>query len=381
MATRERRSSDGPAARIGVRSLLASLLIFGGSLADAATQEKSSWQVEWNKALAAARKEGQVNVYIYNSAVAVIDAGVFQKRFPGIKVVAVPGRGVESQQRILNERRAGKYLADVLSSGITTYGGIPLEAIPPALILPEVVDESKWWHGQHRYGDAKRRTIFIYAGKPQIGGVSYYTPAVDPKELQSFWDFLQPKWKGKIEARDIRISGPGGGAIRLLYHHPQVGPSFIRRLFSEMDVTLFRDSRQGLDWLARGKFAICFFCNNVDRAKRQGLPVDEFGVMKEGAALVANFGTVGLVNKGPHPNAARVFVNWLLSREGQLTLQKSLTQAGEDALDSLRIDIPKDDVPPSILRMEGVKYLELDTLGRIDMRPIVKLLEEALRGQ
>ena len=104
MATRERRSSDRPAARIGVRSLLTSFLIFGGGLADAAAQEKSSWQVEWNKTLAAARKEGQVNVYIYNSAVAVIDAGVFQKRFPGIKVVAVPGRGVESQQRILNER-------------------------------------------------------------------------------------------------------------------------------------------------------------------------------------------------------------------------------------------------------------------------------------
>ena len=104
---------------------------------------------------------------------------------------------------------------------------------------------------------------------------------------------------------------------------PRFGPSFIRKLYGEMDVTLFRDYRQGPDWLAVGKFAICFSCD-VDVLKQQGLPVDTFGpsVFKEGGGLVQQFGTVTLVNRAPHPNAAKVFINWLLSRKGQIALQK-----------------------------------------------------------
>ena len=91
-----------------------------------------------------------------------------------------------------------------------------------------------------------------------------------------------------------------------------------------MEVTLFRDFRQGPDWLATGKYAICFFCD-VDILKQQGLPVDTFGprVFKEGGGLVQQFGTVALLNRAPHPNAAKVFINWLLSRKGQIARAKT----------------------------------------------------------
>jgi hypothetical protein len=91
------------------------------------------------------------------------------------------------------------------------------------------------------------------------GAINYNTKLVDPKEFKSYWDLLKPKWKGKIEARDIREAGPGAGNTRFFYYHPELGPPFIKRLFGETDVTLFRDFRQGPDWLATGKFAICFF--------------------------------------------------------------------------------------------------------------------------
>jgi ABC-type Fe3+ transport system substrate-binding protein len=145
-----------------------------------------------------------------------------------------------------------------------------------------------------------------------------------------------------------------------------------------MEITFFRDFRQGPDWLAAGKFAICFFCSDIPKTKRQGLPVDTFGPMKEGAGLVSQYGTMGLVNNAPHPNAAKVFINWFLSREGQLTLQRAIAKAGDDAPDSLRIDISKDDVPAENRRMEGVKYLDLDVQGKLEMKPIVALIEEAL---
>jgi ABC-type Fe3+ transport system substrate-binding protein len=210
--------------------------------------------------------------------------------------------------------------------------------------------------------------------------VSYNTKLVDVKDIKSYWDLLNPKWKGKIISRDIRVPGPGSGNARLFYYLPDVGPSFIRKLYGEMDVTLFRDYRQGTDWLAVGKVALCFFCE-VDVSKQQGLPVDTFGpkVFKEGAGLVQQFGTLGLVNRAPHPNAAKVFINWLLSRKGQIALQKNMLNT-ENPTDSLRIDIPKDDIPILNRRFEGIKYLDTSRPEWQEMKPILDVMNEALKA-
>ena len=338
---------------------------------------KSTRQVQWEETVAAAKKEGRVNIYIYWGA--VLDTGVFQKAYPEIKVVGVTGRGSQLTQRILAERRAGKYLADIYSAGSSNLAmwRPVLDPIRPALVLPEVTDKSKWWQGKHHYSDRQGQYVFRYVGTPQFGSASYNTKRVNPKEIKSFFDFLKPKWKGKIIARDVRSPGTGGGAMRFLYHNPKLGPKFIRQLFGEMDVTLFRDYRQGTNWLATGKYPICFFCPGLDRAKNQGLPVESFGLMKEGAGLVGQGGNLGLVNRSPHPNAAKVFINWFLSAEGQRTLQRSLAKIG-DAPNSLRIDISKDDVPPMDRRVRGVKYLDLETPDRLNMRPILKVFGDAV---
>jgi hypothetical protein len=115
-----------------------------------AAQPASSWQARWDRAVEAAKKEGQVVLYVFGGQSSLpIEAGVFQKRFPGIKVVSVSGDPVT---RILTERRAGKYLADVAIGGATTpyelYRANALDSIRDAMILPEVRDESKWWGGQ-----------------------------------------------------------------------------------------------------------------------------------------------------------------------------------------------------------------------------------------
>ena len=345
--------------------------------------QSEGWKKEWKKTVEAAKREGQVSVYIGGWG-AVLDEGVFQKAYPDIKVIAVTGRGGAIAKRILAERRAEKYLADISSEGVGSnyrilHAAKSFDPIKDALILPEVVDESKWWQARHRYMDPEGRYVFRYVGVPQMGNISYNTRLVDSKALKSLWDFLNPKWKGKIIARDIRDPGPGNAPMRFFYHHPEIGPDFIRRLFGEMEVTLFRDFRQGVDWLASGKFSVCFFCSDIDKARLQGLPADEFGVMREGAGLHTQYGTLALLNNVPHPNAAKVFINWFLSREGQFTLQRAVAKSGEGAPDSLRIDIPKDDVKPEDRRIEGVQYLDLDSRPEwIDMKPIIKVFEEAL---
>ena len=308
-------------------SQLLKLFFFAGAIillcADhdiAAAQPKPAWQQEWDRTLEAAKKEGQVAVYI-SGYEAVLPH--FEKEFPQIKVVAVTGRGNQLGQRLLTERRADKHLADIVSSGANPnyqqfYPAKALDPIKPALILPEVVDQTKWYLKKHQYSDPEGQYVLNYVGSATYGAINYNTKLVDVKEFKSYWDLLNPKWKGKIEVRDIREAGPGAGNTRFFYYHADLGPTFIRKLFGEMDATLFRDFRQGPDWLATGKYAICFFCD-VDVLKQQGLPVDTFGprVFKEGGGLVQQFGTLALINRAPHPNAAKVFINWLLSRRAK----------------------------------------------------------------
>jgi iron(III) transport system substrate-binding protein len=346
-----------------------------------AAETKTAWQLQWEKVVQAAKKEGQVTVYVHSTYTPALESGAFQKAFPEIKLVSVSGVELQLERRFMAERRAGKNLADVFMVGVLRsydfYQGKLLEPIKAALILPEVLDESKWWQGTHRYADPEKKYLFRYVGSAQLGQIYYNTRLVNPNELNSFWDFVSPKWKGKIEARDIRTPGTGGSAIRLFYYNTEVGPEFVKKLFSETDMTIFRDRRQGLDWLATGKFAICFWCEGVEKGKQQGLPIESFGLMKEGAALSAGQGFLTLINQAPHPNASRVFVNWFLSREGQMNFQRALAQAEEGSPDSLRTDIPKDDVLPKSRRIDGVKYLDTDN-QRDAMKSVMKLVEETL---
>jgi hypothetical protein len=100
-----------------------------------------SGKTEWERTIEAARKEGQVNVYIGGWG-AVLESGVFEQSYPGIKVVAVAGRGGETAKRILAERRAGKFIADVSSEGVgsnyrTLHAANSFDPIKPVLLLPE----------------------------------------------------------------------------------------------------------------------------------------------------------------------------------------------------------------------------------------------------
>jgi len=148
-----------------------------------------SGKTEWERTVEAARKEGQVNVYIGGWG-AVLESGVFEQSYPGIKVVAVTGRGGETAKRILAERRAGKFIADVSNEGVgsnyrTLHAANSFDPIKPVLLLPEVTDESRWWQGKHRYVDPEGKFVFRYVGLPQTGNISYNSTLVNPKEIKS----------------------------------------------------------------------------------------------------------------------------------------------------------------------------------------------------
>jgi iron(III) transport system substrate-binding protein len=347
-------------------------------------ESKADWQSEWEKTIQGANREGKLSLYLYQGEGELgAVAQLFQKKFPEISVTTVTGRGNQLGPRIMAERRAGKYLVDAYISGPTTvyevlYRAKILDSVRAAMILPEVIDESKWYLGQHHYIDPENK-VFIYLGN--VGEyVSYHTKSVEAGEIRSYWDFLHPKWKGKILSRDPKISGSQRIGLRMFYHTPELGGEFIRRLYGEMDVTITQEIRQATDWLGAGKFAICFFCSEILKAKGQGLPVDEFRTAqwKEIRAISAgNMGSVALPSQPPHPNAARVFVNWLLSREGQIALQRTANTA-TNSEESMRIDIPKDMVRSEVRRVDGVKYLLAEKPEFMDMAPIYEILAKAL---
>jgi len=363
----------------GLRLGAAWLFLFGSAFAAPATaQEKSDWTAEWKRTVAAAEQEGEIAFYTLGDDHTYLKG--FEKQFPKIKVKLVPGKGSDLLSRIMAERRGGKHLADVARIGNTSpyllYQAKALQPIASAFILPEVKDESKWWQGKHQYADPDGQYIFVSVGSVSSNLVAYNTELVNPAQLNSYWDLLD-KWKGKIVAMDPRAGGYGRSGARFAYYNPQLGPRFLQRLLAESEVTLSREYRQAIDWVANKRFAILLFGNGGDtlQARAQGLPINvmDTGGWKEGAALEPAAFTVVLMDKSPHPNAAKVLINWLLSREGQMAVQKE----GETN-DSLRMDIPKTDVRPAMRRKEGGQYIVTWKPEWMEMEPIQKVVNQAL---
>ncbi|HEX4988288.1 MAG TPA: extracellular solute-binding protein [Candidatus Binatia bacterium] len=337
------------------------------------------WKREWERTLTAAKKEGQVNIYIYRYERLLQD---FKKEYPGINVVSVTGRGTELTARLMAERRAGKYIADVYSGGTngnynTLYKGKVLDPVKPALILPEVVDLSKWYGKEHRYADPEGQYIFAYLANPSGAQLAFNSNLVNPKEFKSYWDATNPKWKGKIVSLDPRDTGLGA-TMQFFYYNPEIGPEFMKKFFGAMDIQYAKNFRQMTDWLAQGRYAICMGCKDSLRAKGQGLPVDDFDTnkWKEGSSFSSGGGSLSMPNQAPHPNAAKVFINWFLSRKGQIALQK--LGDPDDPPNSRRIDIPKDDVPMEARLQPGVKYFDVVKPEYGDMKSIFDLAKEIM---
>ncbi len=338
------------------------ILLAGFSLVFAlySSSEAASPGKQWEKLVAAANKEGKVVIYGRGAAEYVkVYRDHFQKAFPGIKVNYVGGRS-DLAHRLTAERRAGKYFPDLfLMSGGRLVRGLraqgAFQSLRSALVLPEVKDTSKWFEGKLWFADKEEKYLLMFAMATSTN-IAVNTDLVDPKTLTSYRDLLDPKWRGKIVSRDIRGSGPGSGNVKYLYSNKNLGPAFLKKLYGEMDITFSRNMRQMIDWLARGRYAILLFptLRDVDRAREQGLPVEVVNPkqMKEGYGVTSGGRQALFMNPAPHPNAAKVFMNWLLSREGQTAVEKVI------GYPSLRIDTPtKKNLREFTVPKQGADYM------------------------
>jgi ABC-type Fe3+ transport system substrate-binding protein len=355
-----------------------------GFSAAQAGEAKPAWESEWNETVEAAKKEGQVTIYHTRGPFDKV-FGEFTKRFPALKPVSVSGRGGDLVARIMSERRAGKFLADIYLGSTGTplealYPAKLLEPIAPLLLMPEVREPAHWFGKRHHYGDPERKFIFVFEGVVR-SDMAYNSTLVDAKEFTSYWDLLRPKWKGKIAAMEPKLPGFPTGLLQFAYYHPDMGGKFLRQLFGEMDITLSRDSRQLVDWLAVGKFAIAIApsASDLQAAMKPGLPLARFEprAFKEGIYMRATQGSLSVLNRPPHPQATKLFVNWLLSREGQTHYQNHFARI--DPIFSLRDDVPADPATESYRPKSGDKFMPVYLPEFRDLQGAYKIIDEAIK--
>ena len=193
----------------------------------------------------------------------------------------------------------------------------------PAMMLPEVRDPKNWWGG-HIWADSAQRFVYSFTAY-MTETIWYNTTLVKPEEINSWDSLLDPKWKGKIVILDPR--SPGSGKSNWAFLLRIKGEPFLTKLAAQ-DMTIGRNLRQLGEAVARGKSAISIGVSYYTYLPflKAGLPVKPISIIKEGYYAGTGSGNLAVMKNPAHPNAAKVFVNWLLSKEGQSAVTKALGQ-------------------------------------------------------
>lgn len=313
---------------------------------------REAWETEWERTVAIAKKEG--NLILYSTAgtgVRNAVADLFTSKY-GIKIDITAGRGGEISARLLQERRAGIYLADVYVGGATTLVNTikptgMLEPLNKILILPEVLNPKAWNSGDLPWIDKDQTILYLTSYVTPPVGIN--TKLVKPDEIKSYNDLLNPKWKGKIVINDPTVEGSGHKILSVLGWEI-MSIDFLRQL-ARQDPLVIRDERLLTEWLAHGKYSIAVppKKDTANEFIRAGAPID-FIIPKEGSYLATGSGQISLINRAPHPYTARVFINWLLSREGGTAFSDGY------GVQSARVDVSTQNLDPIGVRQAGMKY-------------------------
>jgi iron(III) transport system substrate-binding protein len=323
------------------------LMLNGAAIA----QQISDSQSRWQQVLDSAKKEGKV-VVLAPSGDALRRAVTegFRKDFPDIGLEYSGGRGSIQATKLLAERDGGIFSSDLLISGSTTALQLrsagALAPIKTSLIVPEVTN-LKLWHGNRLHFNDKEKLYDLGFVSTVSAVLVYNSKQVKRNEVDEPFKLLDPRWKGKIAINDPMIAGTGYTMFRHFWEKmgPKKAEGFFSRIKAQAAV-VSRDQRLELEWVSQGKYPILLGPSTIllEQLLGKGL---EFDVVSEwrdiGGFVTSSSSTVMLVDKAPHPNAAAVFINWLLSKDTQITWSKVLKQV------SLRADVSSNHLPSYVI--------------------------------
>ena len=340
------------------------------------TPAPPTFEEEWEALKLRAREEGEMALVTGNNSSRGLVPPIreaFGKQF-GIEVTIAGGSGGQHMARISAERTAGRYEVDIVIHGRTMMGDrlAPAGFLAPIkdhLFHPDALDPSNWWLDRlwWRQPDGvepKYSLAFAATGGKNPMNPSYNTDLVteaDIAAINSAWDFLDDKWEGKIIALSPLETGSHGN-ITNAYSHPELGREWLARFYSrELDVTFVGDVRQIVDSIAGGGHAFSMFERGAQRdilmLADEGLPVAAWTKnLKEGGnvSTASSWNWIGLMDRAPHPNAAKLFLNWWLTEEGQTAYNTLVAGGGQPP--SLRDDVPPGVTLPQERRIPGVAY-------------------------
>ncbi|MGB7946932.1 MAG: extracellular solute-binding protein [Candidatus Binatia bacterium] len=281
---------------------------------------------EWEKIVEAAKKEGKVVASIPPSAeLRRLMELSFPRRY-GIGVEFVPARGSTIIRRMVDEYKAGVQYFDIHIGGTESVitGLLPenvLDPVEPYFVLAEVKDPKQWWGG-HIWADNAQKYLYAFVAYQTVSLWSN-SKEYEPSEFRGFDDLLDPKLRGKIGISDPRT--PGSGSSMWSYMNYIKGEEYLKRLVAQK-LFVTRDLRLLADNLAKGKIAVTSGIAYSEYLPfiKAGLPVTPLPVPKEGLYVSGGYGHLTILKNPPHPNATKVFVNWLLGRDGQEIFSKAM---------------------------------------------------------
>ncbi len=317
---------------------------------------QTGWEKRWQETLAAAKKEGEVEIYLNaptDTRIALADA--FGKKF-GLKLNIMIAAGRDLEAKLVSEHRSGINQVDVFMPGATSTTtakkqGI-LAPIEPMLILPEVRDHKSWFGGKLPFFDRDGMIVaYLLLRNPDV---FYNSDLVKEGEITSYLDLLRPQWKGKIVMYNPSVSGAalsGSYFLALEWGSNEKVYDYIVSLIKQQEAIVADDMRQQVEWTARGKYPLSLWPQlpATSQFLKAGAHIAAASLKEKGRTTSSN-GALGMPAKAPHPNAAVVFLNWFLSREGQTVAVKAIG-AG-----SARVDVPPDGVNPMYVPKPGEKY-------------------------
>lgn len=348
--------------------------------AEAKPDAKPSAAAEWDALVDAAKKEGQLAAVTGagSSYRRVLDA--FQAAFPGVNVEHTALRGSDFAIRVQKERDAGLFAFDVAQVPTTTALTVLRPAgvwdpVKPMIVRPDLLDDKVWEGGfEAGWPDIDKKWAYAFAND-KARSIWINPSLVQPGEIKSFADIVDPKWKGKIVMADPRTEGRGYWPLTTL-RITQGAPAdeMIRTLLNDREVLLGTDARQMTEFMVRARYAIGI--GAVDEQmivdfQNQGVGKDLIALENEQWTYVSGT-NIWLVNKAPHPNAAKLFINWLLGKDAQALWAK------ETQTNSRRVDVEPGG--PDRAPERGKKYVQIDAedvIPKIDETR--KLVTEVLK--
>lgn len=304
------------------------LTIAGGMIvASAAGMPVQAQDAEWQKVIEAGKKEGTLVLYTalvgQPSTKAIAEA--FTEEY-GIEVEILEARASEIRERVRVEQAAGRFAADVMftSEGQTMLYDTQDKSVDPLPVTPN----------SGKINDRFKLKVPMASVMTIPYGIMINTGLVKPEDEPKSWkDLADPKWQGKILSDDPRAIG--AGYLWFFSTHDRIGEDYVKKV-AEQKLVFTRDQRESQRRTARGEYSIYMPVILTDFSDLKGLPV-KFIIPEEGVPYVL-YGNV-LLKKAPHPNAAKLYLDFMQSP----TVQKIYAGLGYGpVLDGMTEGLPAD---------------------------------------